>query len=102
MSEREAWLYLAREWDDARDYYGMYAITMNKQFYYGLCPCINALESLKMVGPIVSRQMWAKIQARVKRKHVMVNLCKYMTKCNESGAKIRAEFCRQQAENIRV
>ena len=93
MTERLAWLYLAKLWgkpihDEIND-------TVWVEFgglrHYGLCHCLNTL--FKEVPWSVYKKMISKIDAELRR----IGAPNYLAEMKVSGAKVRAAFCRKQA-----
>ncbi len=87
LTERQAWLKLAKDWDGARpDVLGYYFVG----WHYGLCVGIG---NLGVCGQITSETAIA-MKGRLPKLRPDTAYCWPNTK---AGAKARADFCREQA-----
>ncbi len=91
MTEKQAWLKLAKMWDEARvdASTGLSAPTGSDSC--GLCPCIY-LDIGDLLSCDVTESMIAKIEELPS-----LNCQGFRWKTNLEGAKSRAAFCRKQA-----
>ena len=91
MTERQAWLYLARRWDAATEFNNRYVASVFGLTAYGLCESVYHLAVVEKTTWAVMCSMEAKIKLVSRDK---ISYCWPRTK---AGAKSRAAFCRKQA-----
>lgn len=103
MNEREAWLFLAKQWDAARRWGGWAAYC--SAMVYGcprgsLCTSIMTLFTHRDITAKIECLMMDKIHAALNKRSDAEKLAygDYLFCRDEVGAKQRAAFCRQQTQ----
>ena len=88
MTEKQAWLKLAKLWDEpVLDFWcNDYAVILDKRTRYGLCECITCLP--------ISDRMRDKMRRKARGR---TQLGRYRWQLDARGARARAAFCRKMA-----
>ncbi len=94
MTQRQAWLYLAKLWSKAAQPSGLAEVRVDNFIRYYLCHCIDDLGDAGTISPAAHRIMDNKIYKALKGKAILAPL-------NLQGAKVRAAFCRKMARALR-
>jgi hypothetical protein len=97
MTEREAWLYLARLWSEAQECPCgcklIVVVPLGEILSSGLCSAISAMCHVNLISGEVKREMRQKVD-NVNKMYTGA----YYWPQDLEGAKARAEFCKTQGE----
>lgn len=101
MTERQAWLLIAKAWDKPRvftdDGVLIYFATIWKYKYCGLCPCVYVMEENERIDEFTRNSMLTKIESETRKKGAHHP---FIWPTTLSGAYQRAAFCRKQAAKL--
>lgn len=101
MTERAAWLHLAKAWRKAEpDMDGVYEIDMGDGDAkpWGLCYSVTRMRRTEMIGDGVARRMYARVEAAAAR--LGLDDTKYLWPTTLAGARARVRFCERQARAL--
>ena len=94
LTQRQAWLLLAKAWDKPKKSDGGYCIG---RFEFGLCQSIWNMETDRLIDKSTSESMQDKVSEGWNRKQYTM----FRWPCNTvAGARARAAFCRKQAAKL--
>jgi hypothetical protein len=95
MTTSEACLYLAEEWDKAReDEDGLFVASINEWPCHGLCASICTL----LHHEAIDDDQWQEMCKAIGKQQRLLNA--YCWNRDKAGACARAEFCRKQAAEL--
>lgn len=93
LTQKEAWLFLAELWSNAREVCTVWCVDVAGYRNLGICPCITDLERDNRISYTTRTRMMNKILKDWKpTKH-----SSYRWPLNKEGARQRSLFCLEQA-----